>query len=61
MRIYDTSVDAVDQTHGDNDEMMISGGRGMKPILPLAAMVKAESEQRTYPSTPRMANMALFR
>ena len=28
--------------------------------LPLARL-KAESEQRTYPSTPRMANMALFR
>ena len=33
----------------------------MQPILRLAATLKAESEQRTYPSTPRMANMALFR
>merc|ERR1712130_132786 len=30
-----------------------------KMRLPLARL-KAESEQRTYPSTPRMANMALF-
>ena len=37
------------------------GEKKMQPILRLAATLKAESEQRTYPSTPRMANMALFR
>ena len=38
-----------------------SGEKKIKPILQMPVTVKAESEQRTYPSTPRMANMALFR
>jgi len=44
----------------DNKNSTVKCERKMQPILHLPAVVKAETEQRTYPSTPRMANMALF-